>query len=250
MVILCDGMARSGSTWSFNVVLKLLRAHTPHQKAFGLYSEDPVVFSSAVRPRSSHLVIKSHRLDPRVREICVQGLIRTVHTWRDPYDAVASIVGMFGDTVDHAINTVRHALRIRAFHQTTGTACIISYPSITTAPVATISQIACYLGLQVAPEEVRKIAGELSLDRMRRFSRHVSELPSPRLIHSYGKTFDRETMLHQDHIRNGSCGYGRRVLDPEHIAAIDAMLREEGFAEIASRQRSQHRIFNAIFSQV
>jgi hypothetical protein len=51
MVILCDGMVRSGSTWSFNVALKLLESSDPDRKAFGTFNENPAVLAAAIKPR-------------------------------------------------------------------------------------------------------------------------------------------------------------------------------------------------------
>ena len=76
MVVLCDGMIRSGSTWSFNVALELVRSYEPHRKVFGFYNQNPAVLLAACRPRFSNLVIKSHNLDPSAYELCRAGAIK------------------------------------------------------------------------------------------------------------------------------------------------------------------------------
>jgi hypothetical protein len=229
MVILCDGMVRSGSTWSFNVALQLLRSYDPNRKAFGTYSENPVVLAAAIKPRFSNLVIKSHVLDRLARGLCTTGAIKTIYTWRQPYDAVASCVQMFGLSVPDSIGTLRSALRVWSFHRVTNSACIVAYEEIVTEPFATIKRIADYLGLAIESAQLRGIAEEVSFERVRRYSNSLGELKPSRLTRINGYVFDRATLLHQNHIRNGTIGYGAGLLGHECLHEIDAMLREEGF---------------------
>jgi len=83
MVILCDGMVRSGSTWSFNVVRNLLTSD-PTRKVHGIYSESPAVLAAGIHPRPSHLVIKSHVLSPLAHDLCCSNRVQAIYTWRNP----------------------------------------------------------------------------------------------------------------------------------------------------------------------
>lgn len=241
MLVLCDGMIRSGSTWSYNVVLQLLKLSDTSRKSFGFYNEDPAILNSALRPRSSHLAIKSHVLSPANYELCRTGQIKSVYTWRDPYDVVASAVGMFGPPAEKWMDPLRNALRIWAFHRETNSAHIVSYPSIVNHPAESIAGIAAYLGVTADPARVRSIAGEVSFTSVRQFSRHVQELDPKRVVRKDRHVFDRETLLHQGHIRNGGTGYGLRTLSPAQIDAVDNVLIEEGFGFLrhAAREKFQ-----------
>jgi Sulfotransferase domain len=229
MVILCDGMVRSGSTWSFNVALHLIRSCDPNRKAFGTYSENPAVLAAAIKPRRSSLVIKSHNLDPFARELCAADAIKTIYTWRQPYDAAASCVQMFGFSVPDSIAALRNALRIWSFHRATNSACIVAYEEIVTEPFAAIERIADYLGLAIESAQLRGIAEEVSFERVRRYSNSLGQLEPARLARINGSVFDRTTLLHQNHIRNGASGYGAALLGHARLNEIDVMLREEGF---------------------
>ena len=229
MFVLCDGMIRSGSTWSFNVALNLVRLADPNRKTFGLYNDDPRVLLAAVRPRSSNLVIKSHSLDPALHDPCCSGKVKSIFTWRHPYDAFASAVQMFGRSTDYWMWSMRSALRIWSFHRATASACIIPYESIIKSPLASVARVASYLEIEAGPQALRRIAEITSLKHLREFSHRIGELEDRRLIRKDGCLYDRETLLHQHHIRNGGIGYGRELLSSAQIAAIDALLREEGF---------------------
>jgi Sulfotransferase domain len=229
MVVLCDGMVRSGSTWSFNVARELIRRSDPHHTTLGFFNEDPAVLSAAIRQRSSHLVIKCHTLDPSAYEPCCAGAVRAIYTWRHPYDAIASCIGMFGNSTRHWIGALRNALRVWSFHRTTGSACIVSYASITRTPLSSINSIASYLGLHVEPEQVRQIAEATSLEKLKNFSRQIEGLETSRLIRKDGYFYDRHTLLHHNHIRDGRIGHGAGLLSAEELSAIDILLRDEGF---------------------
>jgi Sulfotransferase domain len=233
MLILCNGMSRSGSTWSFNVALKLLKSRDPARKVFGVYTEDPAVLAAAARPRFSDLVIKSHCLDPAA--CAVPDTIKVIYTWRSPYDAVVSCMWMFGGSAEHWIGMIRKSLRVWALHRLKNDACIVSYEALVRNPAAVIERIGSYLGITLEPEPVQELAEELSLENLRRFSRHLD--PS-RLTRSGDYVFDRETLLHPNHIRNGGVGYGVRHLTESQCSSIDAMLCEEGFAFLCEPHRS------------
>jgi hypothetical protein len=227
MVVLCDGMVRSGSTWSFNAALNLLRCDS--RPAYGLYSEERAVLAAAVRPRRSHLIIKSHALDPHAQGLCRGGRLRAIFTWRDPYDVVISCVRMFGRTPMHWIYVVRDSLRAWAFHRATNTAHIVSYERLVTEPEEEIGAIAAYLGLPVPPERIGELARRLSFGRMKHLAQHVHELPAPRLVRTEADMYDRETLLHPHHLRNGGTGYGVKALRDEERTELEAVLRDEGF---------------------
>ena len=232
MFVLCDGMLRSGSTWSFNVSVELLRSCDPRARTFGLYSEDPAVLRAAVKPRNSHLVIKSHNPDAATRELCRCGTIKAIYTWRHPYDAVASAVRMFSRSAEYWMCGLRDALQLWAFHRSTQSACIISYEEIVRAPEQAIQAIATHLQLRIDRRQLSDIGAKTSLERVRHFSGGIDSLEQGRVVRKNGYTFDRETLFHHHHVRDGGCGYGVDSLSEAERSAIDELLREEGFPEL------------------
>jgi hypothetical protein len=222
-------MFRSGSTWSFNVAVKLLKSSDGSRRTFGLYDENPAVLRAGIRPRSSHLVVKSHSPDASALDFCRSGAAKAIYTWRNPYDVVASGLRMFHFSQGHAVNALRGALRLWGFHRRTKSAHIVSYESIVTQPFVAIAEIGNYLGLAIGAGDLLRIANEMSFENVKRLSQGVDGLDPKRIIHKGGHAFDRETMLHQNHIRDGRTGYGVRILDEACIEAIDDVLVEEGF---------------------
>lgn len=238
MLVLCDGMNRSGSTWSFNVALRLLRAFDPHRETFGIYSESSAVLAAAAQPRSSHVVLKRHTLAPSLSELSRTDPIKAIYTWRDPYDVVVSTSRMFGIPLERSIANLQEALRVWSFHRETNSACIVSYDTIMKQPLAAISKIAEYLAIPTEPKLVSQIADEVSFENVRRFSQHIDRLDPHRIGRENGLVYDRVTLLHQNHIRNGGAGYGIKSLNERQLSAIDDVLQESGFAYLCRPRRS------------
>jgi hypothetical protein len=228
MFVLCDGMLRSGSTWSFNVALKLLKL-SGGRRAFGLYDENPAVLAAARNSRASHLVLKAHTLSPDNYELCRSGAIKAIYTWRDPYDVVASALRIFGKDAGTWLDSLRGALRVWSFHRSTASALIVPYAAILREPGETIAAIGRYLDLPVTAEHLRQIEMEVAFSTVKRFCSRVAQLDAARVVRKDRMVFDRQTLFHQDHIGNGGTGYGLRTLDTAVIEAIDGILREEGF---------------------
>jgi hypothetical protein len=240
-------MMRSGSTWSFNIALKLLRACDTNRRAFGVFSEDPAVLRASVRPRSSNLVIKSHALDPSLYPLCSTGAIKTIYTWRNPYDVIVSSLRMFGGSTERWTEALKNALRIWSFHRRTGSACVVSYSTIVSRPSSAIARIAGYLGLRVESEDVKEIAQEFSFASVKNFSDAINQLTPLRIVRKNGCVYDRDTLLHQSHLRDGGIGYGVASLSEAEVLAIDAALREQGFGflcepEAESTEASRFRL--------
>jgi hypothetical protein len=76
---------------------------------------------------------------------------------------------------------------------------------------------------------------------LKSFSQQIDDLEQARLIRTDGYVYDRQTLLHRNHIVDGGIGYGAGLLDSEHLSVIDALLREEGF-EFFCEQRDGRRL--------
>jgi hypothetical protein len=64
---------------------------------------------------------------------------------------------------------------------------------------------------------------------MKNLSQHIDGLEPSRLVRKNGLLYDRQTLLHKNHILDGGVGYGVRILNYQQLSAIDSMLHEERF---------------------
>lgn len=229
MLIICDGMPRSASTWTYNVVLALLRGLDPLVEVHSGYDEDVDRFLKSSRSTAAHSVLKCHGLDARGREMAESGQAKAIYTWRDPADAVVSCMNMFGYDFESALTAIDSSLELHRFHQTTGSALIVAYEQIVTAANETVRAIAQHLGLQDRPEVIRTIARDSSLERVKESVDSLAD--NDRFVRDAGLEYDPETLLHRSHIRDGGTGYGRKVLTAEQGLRIDALLQKHDLAQ-------------------
>lgn len=222
MIVLCNGMPRSASTWSFNVCRLLLQQLRPDATLCARYHENLAEAIDPLRGSYDHVVLKCHFLDQRGMELCQSGIARAVYTHRDPFDAIYSLMIMFHHSFDDALDSVRRSLELFEFHSASGCSHIVGYRAIVRAPQKAIAMLAAYLELDASSEVVKCIASATSLEAMKAIAAQVGRerdgVRTPRSI------YDPETHVHRDHIRDGRTGHGRKLLAPEQVRRADEVL--------------------------
>jgi hypothetical protein len=224
MLVFCNGMPRSGSTWSYNVIIALLRHATPDQEVHGGYDEDVARFLATAGASScSHVILKCHKLDSVGRTLARTGAARVIYTRRNLADAIVSLINMFGGDFDNAMAEMVSSLELYKLHRHGGNAVIIGYEEIMSSPLDAIGKIAGYLGLHVNDKAMKAVVEENSFGRAREKVEQINQIE--------GAAYDAGTLLHPHHIRDGSSGYGRKVLTEEQLCRVTLLLDEYGLKE-------------------
>jgi hypothetical protein len=223
VLVLCNGVPRSASTWAFNVALGLLRGSYPSTELGHGYDESVVDFLAALPPRAGHAVMKCHNLDAPGKALVRLGTVKTIYTWRDPADAAVSCMRKLDCDFERAVSLIEPSLSLHRLHREWGTALILSYDEIMTGSFEAIVHISQYLGLEHDPAVLDAVAAETSFERVRE---KVGQLDNDhdRLTRSGEVSYDPETLYHPGHISDGSSGYGRRILSADEIRRCDALL--------------------------
>ena len=222
MIILCNGMPRSASTWSFNVCRLLLQELHPQATLCARYHENIAEAMDPLRGSYDHVVLKCHFLDERGRELCRAGVARTVYTHRDPFDAIYSAMAMFHHTFEDALDSIRRSLELLEFHRASGNAHILEYHAIVRTPKKAIAMVAAYLALNASEEAVGRIAAQTSTEAMKAIAAQVGR--ERRGVRTPRSMYDPETHVHRNHIRDGRTGHGRKLLSPEQLRRADGVL--------------------------
>jgi hypothetical protein len=226
MIVLCNGMPRSGSTWSFHVCEKLLRAADARARVCTRFTHAPGDWIDTLAPQCDHLIVKSHSLDCLSMAMCCAGAAKVVYTQRDPYDAVASLMQMFQYTFEQAAAAIGRSLRLYEFHRSHRHAMIVPYQALREKPRATIRAISRYLETAVSAQTIGRVHAETSFAAMKAMADQVGESDSEFLVRRSGTVYDKRTHLHRNHLRNGGTGYGRGLLSLRQQRAVGKMLRE------------------------
>jgi hypothetical protein len=229
MQIICDGMQRSGSTWSFNVVKGLLQRCRPGEEIYGGYDENIAGFFASVPHTARHVVLKCHLLDPVGKAMARSGQAKIIYTWRNLPDALVSFFNMFGGDFEHAFLVLTASLVIYRFHVRGKNALMIGYDELMQQPREAIGRIAAHLGLEPDPAVMAQVAEEQSLEQVRRRVAQLDAVEDERLVRHENTAYDPETILHRRHIRDGSSGYGARALTAEQLGRLEALRQEYGF---------------------
>ena len=233
MIVLVNGMARSGSTWSFNVVLELLRRTLPNQPIHAGFTENLAAYLAGSPHEARHLVVKGHRSNPVGRTLAQTGAARVVFTVRDPWDATASSMRAFGVRFGEALGQMTMGLEGLTLHYRQDNALVVPYPDIAERPVAAIQRIGKFLlGKQLDPDVVAAAAKETSFEQMREKVAAINRMSKRRLVHARADMYyDAQTMLHRNHISDGSSGYGRAYLTRRQVDAVAKAVAKYGLQD-------------------
>lgn len=238
MLVLCNGMPRSASTWSYNVAISLLR-HTA-QEVYGGYDENLHRFLCGLPASCVHAVLKCHSLDAAGLRLAQLQAAKVVYTWRDLADATASFMTMFDVDFEDIISVMSSSLELFLRHRSNG-ALILSYEAITQQPTESVAAVASYLNVAARQELVAEIAEANSFGRMREKVKELSTLDYAERLVGHERTsyidaarsdrsylYDPETLLHLDHIRDGTTGYGAGRLNQSQLRRLEELLHEKG----------------------
>ena len=218
MLVICNGMPRSASTWSYNVAMAIVRSTA--EEIYGGYEENLQRFLGRLPASCVHAVLKCHSLDASGLGLAQLRAAKVIYTWRELADATASFMNMFDVDFEHAYAVMSSSLDLYRCHRSNG-ALILSYDAITQQPTESVAAIASYLNVAVRSEVVAQIADENSFGRMRQKVEEIGTVEyGERLISheltSYANAvrrdrtyfYDPETLLQLGHIRDGGTGYG------------------------------------------
>src|SRR5436190_23198311 len=99
MIVFIAGMPRSGSTFTLNVAREILSlSGTTHQE-FSHNLPEIIANSEA----TDHIVWKGHTADHASIRLIELGAAKVICTFRNPEDAIASSMTIFGLTLDDVI---------------------------------------------------------------------------------------------------------------------------------------------------
>ena len=231
MIVYCLGMQSSGSTWLYNVVRELLAASgTPH---VALRAELYEHFLDDRCIESPNALLRGHIVDSALLRMLALAGVRTVLSFREPRDAVASFVQRFGDygaTFISSCNDIARNLASLLTASQTMAHLSFFYEDRFTENPDSVRRLAAFFGLPVAENTQRAIFDKYRAATVKTFLRNIDALPEDRLyVDGARNAMDRETSFHRTHISDMRIGKWRDVLTGEQQAAV-----EELFADYAA----------------
>ncbi len=224
MYVFCVGMYRSGSTWQYDVVSRLLESHRGGRRLGFVTGEE---FAHLPGVADSWQILKAHDQHPAFAVALADGRALAVYSFRDVRDVAYSLLhklrGSFEDIVERE-QFLHLVLANDAFWAARPRTLCQRYEDLMARPAAAVGQLAAHLGVALAPNEAQTVAEEFSLkanlwrtiELANRLRDEGVDLEDPtNALH-----WDGETLLHWDHIREGRVGGWRTEATPREVAVL------------------------------
>ena len=221
-IVLCAGQKSSGSTWLYNVAIRVLKEDKRRVCAF--YADNFAMIPKGAE-KADVLVIKTHEPGAELLFLARFARAKVFVTVREPRDAAASLMQRFGHSFASALRDMRvigaHMVALRKG------AVVMHYEDGFHRSEKTVGDIARHLGVKLSAAARKRIFRALTPDAVKRAIRKVhASAADP-------DDFDPRTHWHPGHVGDGRVGKYDAVLTPDQqkqvLAATAAYARAFGY---------------------
>ena len=225
-VVLCTGILRSGSTWSFNVcrlMAKVVagRERTPMWSGYMLAQQTEQFFQTTGHPPGP-TIIKTHGLGPVALEKVRTEQAKSVCTYRDPRDCVASLITFTGQYFEEAVESIRGTMGILDEYMKAGNTHFIRYEEMLGDSLSQCRGIGDYLGITIEEPMLAKIDEMSNLESSKKVCEDLRHRPAGQFMRSAeDHRVDPQTWLHHNHIHSGQVGRWREEMSPQQVQEIN-----------------------------
>ena len=177
-LVICNGVIRSGSTWSYNVcrLLAELLAKRRGESSHGGYLNALDLEKSLqaeVYFRQGPAVFKAHGTGPLISEWIRTGKAKAVCTLRDLRDCVASDVAFMNTGFDSSVQRVVNSLKSLECYEDFGRTLFVHYEEMMKDRLAEIRLIAAYLNIRIDQKELEWIDEQTNITTSRKLCSQI-----------------------------------------------------------------------------
>ena len=233
-VIICNGVIRSGSTWSFNVcrhLADLLARRRSQQYGMACLTDRSLdqFLQVSVNSGAGPVVVKVHEIGPIALQWIRARRAKAVCTFRDPRDCVASDIVFWGDGFDASVQRVATSLKVlQASYKDDGSTLLVRYEEMMSDTHLQIRRIAEYLNVEVNQGDIERIDAQTNLQTSRAICEGLSERPDNETdMGSTGHRRHRITLLHDNHIGNAKAGRWKDELTDEQGQLVTQLFQQD-----------------------
>jgi hypothetical protein len=224
-VILCTGMMRSASTWSYNVsrLLAILLAEylkVPFGSNYLNHDELDDFLKRYLKTKTGLAVIKIHFPGQLALELIHNKVIKNVCTIRDPRDCVASRQLFEKESFEDSVKWIKDGLFYIDFFQQTNNTLFIRYEEMIKNPSAQITRICQYFDMDISDDQLQKLDMLTNMRSAQQISESLHNRPRHTLIRDRSHLVDPTTEIHENHIHGGICGRWKTELAKDQINII------------------------------
>jgi hypothetical protein len=212
-------MIRSGSTWMFNVCRLLLEQRGDLDRMVPGYlgeAEDADRALQQLDLQGRNVLLKLHNPGPYAERLVREHRAKDLYTHRDPRDVVVSAHRMWNWSIERAIESMATTVSVFERRRQSENTLFVAYDDILARPQALVRKIAEYLAIHVDAQTVESISAATSVVAARK----VATDPAIPFNAAFKYHYDPVTLLHKNHVRDGTSGYWRRHLTDEQAARV------------------------------
>jgi hypothetical protein len=230
-IIICDGVIRSGSTWSFNVC-RLLAQMLAERRCETLISHylDEQQLDQFLRAEvylwKGPAVVKGHVTGPLALEWIRTGRAKGVCTFRDPRDCVASDVSFFGGGFNTSLQRVNASLASLASYLDFGRTLFIRYEEMMDDRPGQIRRIAAHLNIAIDQKDLERVDEQTNIHSARKIAQQLASRADDQIdtvLNTHRR--DLKTLLHDNHIGTGKVGKWKQDLTDEQGQQLTQLFR-------------------------
>ncbi len=220
MIVLVTGMPRSGSTFTFNVVKQLLSRGGTRVLCGSVDLLEDILPTSSLE--YDHIIVKQHHGSEFSRLLIKHQSTRTICSYRDPQEAMASWMQVFEASFEASLENFRRSIDFMTF-QRPFNSLFVDYDSIEAEPETVIKSIANHLDQALDAAEAAAISTRLDKGTVK--ARYDALSRDDRNIEDMGFTFyDQDTFFHRRHVRGADAVPSQDFFTSEEQEAIGAQL--------------------------
>jgi hypothetical protein len=193
------------------------RERTPMWSGYMMSAQTEQFFQTTGHPPGP-TIIKTHGLGPIALERVRSEAAKSICTYRDPRDCVASLMTFTGQKFEDAIESIRGNLIVLDEYHKSGNTHFIQYERMLEDRLGEIRRIADYLGISIDDPMLARIDGMSNLESSKKVCEDLRHRPQGQFIRSKeDHRVDPQTWLHHNHIHSGQPGRWREELSAEQI---------------------------------
>lgn len=223
MWIVCGGGKRSGSTLQYNIISKIVEES---KKGKRLTHFKPEEFNKVKEQNSDYKgykVFKTHSLTTKIKYEIESDNAIVFHCYRDIRDVVVSYInkGWISGNQASIIDAVDNYLKEHNAWQNYSTEINSrKYENFAFKLVDEIHYLSNVLNIKLNEEQINKISNDLNIESLKKSQDKISE---DKLRQSSNQTFHQDTLLHTNHINDGSSGQFLKALSKSNISLIESL---------------------------
>jgi hypothetical protein len=216
-IFICNGIFRSGSTWSFNVCRQLVtqlavRRGQRFGSAFLDHNALDEYLRNGVSSAPGPVLIKAHFIGPLALQWLRLSKMKAVCTYRDPRDCVASDRTFLGWDMDRIVNRVLGNYQAVDEYRGCSSILMVRFEEMMRDPMVQIRRIAGHFDIDLPEQTLRQIDAETNIQSSLKICQQLKYRAPNEVTHVADHRVDPLTQLHNNHIHSAKIGRWRDEL--------------------------------------